>query len=386
MAKSEKSEKKPIYWILGNYHDCQKKWSQIAAEHKGYNIEVMDCGYNTEKLPAQLRYDQAKDIIELLQSSDMFDDRDRIIKVVGLPTDYTLLNDYLHLVDESNIVVICSPAGYYVPVGTGSRFVTAKTSGLYKQINSWSQIYEFPESAKNRQSAIKWIIATANDVGKSIDEECAGLLVDIKGLGLDDLYGEIIRLRDYCANKKVKKEDVEAVCIPLFTKTVWDLIDSMDRMEHDKCSAHMLSFCDDSTSDSGTSLYSETMKLFGALRQHFMFLTLVKSRCGDRININTAMDAVKDMKKLSEDKDMFDYNFVRFNLEKDGVRTALMWPVGKLHGVLLDLFRCECACRYHSNDEQYISKSLMSFVAYVCGKIRIEDSARVRGKFLGVIQ
>lgn len=386
MAKKKTVEKRPAYWIAGNYYDSQRAWKKVlASAGDDVNVESLDCSFDTENTPRELRACRANEIIQTLKHDDLFDDRPRIIRLLGCPPDYTILHDYLYLVDDRNILVICGPTGYWSAAGVGLRFNHAKASKLYKTLNSWGTVVEFAEDLK-KSDACKWIRSVASDLGLTMDQDAALHLVDLKGGKLDLLYSELTKLIDYAPkSKKIDAELVKECCVPLFTKTVWELIDSLDSKDYDDVVEHITSFFDVAGIEVGASFYGDTLKLLGALHQHFYFLLLVKSRCGNQLSFQGAVDAVKDFKKKDGTTDLFSYGFVRMNYNKTGVQESLRWSIGKLHAIMLDLYRCEFSCRFNSQNRDHIRRSIMSFAMFVCDKISLDGCIQFRGKQFGFL-
>jgi len=165
--RKSKSGSCPIYWINGNYYDTCQRWKEICALVKDPNIEIFDCGYNPDNI-VDNKVAQAADIIMMLKHRDLFDSRVRIIKMKGLPPDYNLITDYLHLINNKTILVIDSPIGYIKP--GSKRFISAATSKFYKFIKANGVLRESLKEAKSVNQAIKWVEKVLTDHNRTYDK------------------------------------------------------------------------------------------------------------------------------------------------------------------------------------------------------------------------
>jgi hypothetical protein len=388
---AKKAKQRPVFWIAGNYYDCQRQWKWIVEKLRDPNIVILDCGTASNRSVAG-----AADIIKLLKNRDMFDDRPRIVKLKGIPNDYTLLADYLKLVNNDNILVIDSPFGYYQAAGSGSRFISAKTSKFYKEIakqgvqkapKGATGVFDFPLEVKTDREAINWVKAVTKDRGKEIDAEAAELLVEQKGRNLDLLYAEITCLLDYQSGKTIAVDDVRAVSLPLFLQTVWNLIDQIDVQDYESAISHMQRFYAVAGSEVGHSFYGDVMMLLGALNQHFTFLMYLKAICGDDLTYSKAVAAVEGVKKRSKDgnkyvwkNDAFTTGFIAQNVRKSGIQAALRWPKDRLEDVFLDLCRTSFLCRtQYTSSETAVKICCDTFVMVACGILRPDHSAKIKG-------
>ncbi len=174
------------------------------------NIESLMCGFNAVGIQPSKRWSDTNDVLRVLYNRDMFDDRPRIIKLNGLPEGYTELAGHLEVLDKNNILVVWSPFGYIKP-GT-KRWITAKTSKLFKLIKSKGSVIELPVEARNNYTAAQWVLEVAIDQNKKIDIETAKYLVSRQGLNLDLLDNSVLKLSTYQNKKEITSEDVDA-CI-----------------------------------------------------------------------------------------------------------------------------------------------------------------------------
>jgi len=392
VAKKQYTKSRPAYWISGNYYDSQKKFRELFAD-KNLNIENIECGYNADSCPRHQRTGQAVDIILLLKNEDMFDDRTRLIRMLGCPPDYTIIYDYLGLVDDSTQLVITTPKPEYLtPAGRGVRHNSVAASNFYKILKKWGHAFDFPETAKNDNEACRWLQGVADDLGGKIDPDVIKFLVELKGRGLDPLYGELTKLIDYKDGNKITKEDVETACVPFFTKTTWDLVDALDGCLYESAIDHLEKFFQVAGTEVGKSFYTECFMLMSAIRHHFIFLLML--RCQKTVSFNTATKVFGDGEfkrkstkdgEVSWDRDVYEYNYIRMNLQKPEVQQVLRWSEGKMHQVVLDLDRCQLACRIHSSEEEFIRRSMELFVMLVCNKLSLEQVLEARGKTFGFI-
>lgn len=372
------SEKAPLFWISGNYFDCRATWEDFKNRNPNANIVDIECGFSSE---GDTKSACMRDVIMELKNNDLFDSSPKIIRVYGLPPDYTTLFDYLHLIDNQHQVVLYGTIGYYIPAGVSSRFISAKTSSLYKTINGWKQVFEFPIEFKTNEQAIAWISNLVERFNKPITPEAANLLVMNKGRNLDVLYGELKRLIAYSENKKIETSDVETISIPEFTKTVWDLIDSLDLRQYEAALRHLQQFYMHAEPLPAYAFDQEVMELMGALEHHYSFIALIQK--GGR-SFNDAYAAVKGIKKREKidaawsygEKEMYDYGYMKMNFSKPAVQAALSWEQNKIWEVLLDIYRCAHICRI--SDASTKRQALEVLVMHVCGLITLERARKMR--------
>jgi len=143
---------KPLFWITGNYYDCCKTWKDIISRLGDVAVDILDCGYKVESSNL-IQPATACDVILLLKNKDMFDDRPRVIKMKGIPNDYHLIADYLHLVNNKNVLVVDGPIGYRAKPPS-KRMITAATSRFYKTFSTKGKVFQFPMEGKNRREAV----------------------------------------------------------------------------------------------------------------------------------------------------------------------------------------------------------------------------------------
>jgi hypothetical protein len=382
-----KKKVKPLFWITGNYYDCKRQWAWILGMLKGPNVEIFDCGAQSN----DSRVAHASDIITCLKNRDIFDSRPRIIKMKGLPDDYTLLCDYLTLVNNDNVLVIDGPIGYR---NANRRFVSAKTSKFYKEFSKQgvhkspeggTGVFDFPEVAESDSKAQSWITSVAKEHDREFEDGAALLLVQQKGRNLDQLYSELTCLMDYQIDKKIRVDDVRAVCVPVFVKTAWDLIDAIDRQEYEAAISHMQGFYANAGTKTGETFDGDVYKLLGALLQHFSFLMYLKMYCGDELTYSKAEQAVAGVKKQGENPnvwtDQFSKGYLYVNVRKPELQQALRrLSKERLEDIYLDLTRTRFLCRTkYSGSRAGMKICLDTFIMTACGVISSNYSAAVKG-------
>lgn len=388
-----KSKKKPIFWLKGNYRQVNQMWQKIVHKMDDPNVQVMYCGYNPDSRKSSLlRFATASDIILALKNRDIFDARPRIIKMLGLPEDYSLITDYLSRANNDNILVVCGKPGYRArPPST--RWIPAQNSKFYKEFKSNGHILDFPETADSNAEAVEWIQEIMAEEGASIKKEAAERLVALKGKNLDILTSESIRLSVYKPTEKIDRKDVDASCFYTFLDTVWEFLDALDAQDSSAALQYLQKFYSVAGQHLGESFSGELVKLFGAVTQHFLFILLLKNSPGAMASSTSANSAVSGLKKIKPSEvyklskgiisaeelpDLFSSGFVYMNFRKKGVKNALRWKLGKIYDVFRDLMRCMFLCRKHYS-QVYQQLCLNTFVLVVCGKLTSKQAAHVRG-------
>lgn len=313
--KAKKSGKLAVIWLSGNHHQVRVSFDKLVSNDL-YHPEkfpikidnpavlVIDCGYNSGNIDPLYRYALAGDIITLLKNRDIFDKRQRIIKLKGLPPDYPILVDYLGYTNSQNILVIDSP--FSIPAKPPStRRVSVAASSFFKSIKSDGYMLSFPDGSKKKSDAANWVKNVVEDMGKKIDPDAAKTLVDLKGSdNYDSLYPYVTLLVDYQSEKKITKADVTTACAPLFLNTVWDLLASIDRKDYDASISHLQRFYKSKSLDY-SQLVSDTEMLLGAFLQRFRFAVMVVSHVtkeSKSVSHPLALAAVSGLKKLDKKK------------------------------------------------------------------------------------
>lgn len=356
-----------MFWIHGNYYDSRKAWKFILSKVGDCNVENLDCGSNSDK-NSSFKDAQASDVILSLKTRDMFDSRPRVIRMRGLPPDYTLIVDYLKYVNNSNVLVVDSPVGYQ-----DRKFISAATSNFYKTIASEGRVFDCGIDAKSSDDAESWVYKVFEDQGRKIQEDACSLLVSMKGRNYDRLYAEINQLLDYQTKKTISIEDVQACSVPLHTKTAWDLIDSLDMCDLSECLFHLESFYQSVSAQSGKSIRSEAEMLMGALHYHYLFMVFAKDASGEYFNYEGICSKIAGYKKEdSEGKreaDYFGKQNVMMKSRSDSFKKALKNNnKQKVYGSYLAVCRSLNRIRFSSSDE--VTKlCLNAFCMYVCNTL-----------------
>lgn len=397
MAKKNK----PLFWITGNYYECQKCWKSFCSQFEDPNIVVLECGRNADDTPPDERFASAGTIIKLLKRQDIFDKRHRIIKLKGIPEDYSLLTDYLYLIRKANALVIDGPIGLRAK-GVSQKFVSVKTSKFYKAVKAQGQVKEYNMEGKNASQSATWAREVAKELGRSLDVEAARLLVEMKGINYDALYGALGVMFDYQPKGAIKSKVVEELFTPLFQQTVWDLVRAIDRRDFISSMTHLQRFYDQIDVLIDSSFTGEIMMLLGALTHHFTFMIMARDGCDGHItykSVAAAVNAGKGMKKpknpKDEDKkkgiwkepfvDIFTPGAIKMNLGSP----ALKWPASRLYNAYRDISRCKLLLRktYNYDNRPGIKMCIDTLIMTLCGTIKVDDAAMIResGEEVGVI-
>lgn len=379
MAKKKTTTKNkiPAFWISGNYYDCRKTWESILSKMGDCQVIVHDC---TDSIfdGTDSKSSSVSNIIKSLKSKDIFDPKPKIIKVNGLPVDYKLLSEYLHLVSDKNILVIDSPVGYR----KARRFVSAATSKLCKEIKSKGFFVDHGTEASNNSDAISWVKKVVKESGKEIDSAAAVMLVEqIGGRNYDLLYAHLRKLVDYC-NKKITEEDVKTCCASIYLQTVWEIIDALDRRECHRVMDSLQTFYQHAES-SGVNFKGEIEQFFGALSSHYALLLILKDGCPS-LTYPSAKKAVEGFKKRVKSGDEYVWEDGAYNrligmaINNKAFQQAFNWNKAHIYKVNMDLDRVRMICR-KSNSEAEIKTCLDTFALLVCNKLDLDQAAIARG-------
>lgn len=367
------------YWAYGNQRDTAEFVSSLHAKIQSTfnaqpNIIKIECD-STDKDSAK-----SSDIVKLLRMRDLFDTRPRVIQLYGIPEDYTLLTDYLHLTNQNNILLILSQPGYRSGYG---RWNPIQVSKLYKTVKDKGVIRDFGLEAKTSADASAWVVKIFKLFNKNIDSESLDKFVYFCGLNYDRLETEAKKLCTYQSAKKITIEDVVNCCANERNETVWNFIDFLDYGKYDEALEYLEKFF---LEHSGTGLYGQVSMLLAAIMQHFTFILFVKD--SDGTSEQNIKDSVSGWKKLTptqiselksgelKQEDIEDYfkpNFISFNMYKPGVKSALKWKKSKIYGVMESLDRCILVARMNSNNETNIKFVLSCFIMLVCEKLTLEQ-------------
>jgi len=405
MAKKTKSKKRPVFWLSGNYYECQKTFRSICTKLDNPKVEVLDCDWVSESASADARPASIGQIVRSLRSRDIFDDRSKIIKLKGLPPGYTELVDALQFVNDNQVLVIDGPIGHRAKP-PAKQFVSAKNSNFYKQIKKEGFVFEFA-TEETPVKAANWVKEVAAEMGKKIDPEAATLLVELQGGDLDVLYGRLLILQDYAEGKVIKASDVEEVCVPLFLKSVWNLIEGVCERKGDSCVEHLQKFYEALSLETQSEFFGEVQKMLGALHHIFLFAILVKDRIvnnrvtSDALQQGTAGFAKVDIKEAiacarqsssgrceKEWPPYFSSGFIYQKLRDSSFESLMKWRKGILCQAFREINKIRTICRQGgSNDMSYQKLCLDSMIMSICGMISFDEAEQLRdASFSGIIE
>lgn len=313
----------------------------------------------------------AAELILMLKSRDMFDERRRVIRMRGLPADYDLLTDYLSLVSDDNVLVFYGPVGYF----SKARFVNVKSTNFYKTIAGYdsppakARMLHFPEEFKNDSEATEWIGKVIAENNKVIEPKAAQLLVEYKGRDIDTLYSELLKLCDYQTAKKITAADVEDCCIPAHLKTVWDFVDSFLLSEYDKGVGFLEKFYEEAGAEN--KVKAEGQNIIGALVSVLTFVLFLKTHsCSD---VSSAKNLLSGVNKTTTDegklvnKPMFDGYYIMKNMSKPSIRNALKWSNKKIYNIMDAALSTRIAMRV--GDDSLTRSSFNFLLMVVCDRM-----------------
>ncbi len=393
----KKQKNKPLFWITGNYYECQKYWKGICAKLKDPNIVVLECGRNADNVSLEDRQASAGAVIKMLKKQDIFDKRPRIIKMKGIPPDYALITDYFYLVKGTNVLVIDGPIGMRAK-GPSNKWVSVKTSKFYKEIKAKGQVKEYDMEAKTQSQAVAWIKGVAKELDRVLELETAQLLVEMKGKNYDVLHGALVLMCDYQPKGALKKEVVEELFTPTFQRTVWDLVGSIDKGDYVESVAHLQRFYDQGEILADSAFMGEVEQLLGALAHHFTFLLMARDGCNGVVSYNAVFKSVEGMKKpkaqKAEDKkkgiwkepfaDSYSTGLIKMSLSSP----ALRWSASRLYNAQRDVSKCRFSARktFGYSNRPGLRLCLDTLIMTLCGEVPMEYAAMSReaGEEMGV--
>lgn len=383
MTKKATNKEKHAFWIWGNQRQCRKAWEllcQRIEEKTGEppNVETLSCGFNPKFSDSEDRLASAGDVYHLMRSKDMFDDRCRIIRLLGVPENYLALADYMHLVNERNLLVLSAPFDYIKP-GTTKQRVSVKTSKFYKLIKNQGLVLDFPLAAGNQAEAIRWVKDVASDYEKKFSEGADAELINLQGLELDVLTNTVEKLATYQRSKIITQEDVSACCGKNFLDEVWTYIRYLDTENHDAAMNHLQNFYQETYV--GESFSKKVSNMLGAIRQHFLFLLVAKDACQSTLNARKIEEVSKHLLNKSS-QPIFSSRYIQGALNNTALKKAFRWSQKKIYCLLADVHHCMFLCRKQSSNISYQKLCLETFTMVVCGKISVQQAARARGHIL----
>lgn len=113
-------------------------------------------------------------------------------------------------------------------------FLETKTpdqrKSLFKKIKKVGQIQEFKFLTDNRLT--EWILDKAKSKETQISTPLAKYLGSLTGQNLWNLQNELEKLRLYCKNREVKKEDIDKLVKPALTSSIFKLTDQLAAKNH----------------------------------------------------------------------------------------------------------------------------------------------------------
>lgn len=393
MAKKNKC---PIFWIYGNLRQCRQTWNGIVdhVTKQGDvkpDIQIMFGGINPANATPAQRWSTADDVILVLRNRS-FCEGPRITKVCGLPESYTDLSDWFHIINGSNVLVIQSPFGYIKP--GSKRWVTAKTSKLFKKVKAEGFLIEHLVEAKNENDAIDWITSLVRESKKEIKRAVAREIIAKEGKNLDTLTNVVGKLCAYQKKKEIVIEDVHECCTAGFLpETVWQFLEDLDYRRDERALAYLQAFYAEGDGEVGESFYGRISKMFGALKQHFQFLMHIKDICNNRdLNAQLIEGVLADFKKTTPTKirelqrkeisyeelePIFSNQYISYNIKKDSIRFAFRKKKSEIYRILAALDNCIYFCRKHSGKDYYLRLCLDVFALVACGRLTPQQASRI---------
>ena len=400
MSKKEK-KKIPVFWICGNYFQSKKTFQQICAKMNNPRIEILDCDWSND---SKNGLSGSSLIIQYLRTQDIFDKRQRIIKVKGLPSDYSILTDYLRFVNNDTVLVIDGPIGYKAKPPS-AQFISAKNSNFYKKVNEIGYVIDHGTEAKDLSAAAKWAGAVAEDLGKAIDQNAACILVELKGRNLDEIYSSLVILVDYAEGKSITKEDVENICVPVFLKTVWQLIDCIASRNGDDGMVHLQQFYDSMEHDTDSKFYGEIQKIIGALHQLFLFAIIVYDYADHErkldiqrsslditnfLSYSNLCKAVDGLKSKGSDgkwsNALFSTQYINMKTRDGNFKNLIKLGRPNIYKYFSEINKVR-ACMRTDSSVVYYKMCLDSLICVLCNKYGAKEADMLRRVcFLGIIE
>lgn len=369
---------KPVYviWLAGNFWDVKQKWKAICNPVQDFNVHVLDCGSSSDAGTSS-----TGDVILLLKRREMFDDRPRIIKLNGLPEDYTLLYDYLHLTSPKNTLVINAPFGYR---NSTWRFIPAAASKFYKEVAKNGKLIDCGTDAKSNESACKWAETVCESYGKKIETSALHLLIQLCGKNYDCIHAEISKLSDYQTGKTIKEQDIKDCCVPIMQQSVWDFIDHLDSQNIEQAMLDVQRIYQNAGSATGKTFQGDMEMVMGALYHHFLFATMMNSANSlSYAELQKAVQGLKKKIKLDDgsykwDKEVFESNFLSMAMHKDGIQQLFRRPKKHIYSTFLDLLKCRTSFRQVSYSESAMKLCIDLFILVACDIIPMECAELAR--------
>ncbi|MBR3556397.1 MAG: DNA polymerase III subunit delta [Oscillospiraceae bacterium] len=108
---------------------------------------------------------------------------------------------------------------------------------LWEQLNQLTTLVEFPLQEQNE--LIRWVQKHFSARGKEIETEDAAYLLFLCGSQMDNLTNEIGKVAVYASDRRVSREDIDAVAVPIVEAQTFKLTDALARKEFDQAAELM---------------------------------------------------------------------------------------------------------------------------------------------------
>ena len=108
---------------------------------------------------------------------------------------------------------------------------------LWEQLNQLVTLVEFP--LQEQSDLIRWVQRHFFGRGKEINAEDAAYLLFLCGSQMENLTNEIGKVAVYTADKQVRREDIDAVAVPIVEAQTFKLTDALARKEFDQAAELM---------------------------------------------------------------------------------------------------------------------------------------------------
>lgn len=108
---------------------------------------------------------------------------------------------------------------------------------LWEQLNQLVTLVEFP--LQEQSELIRWVQKHFTARGKEITAEDAAYLLFLCGSQMENLTNEIGKVAVYTVGKQVRREDIDAVAVPIVEAQTFKLTDALARKEFDQAAELM---------------------------------------------------------------------------------------------------------------------------------------------------
>jgi hypothetical protein len=369
-SNKKKSTAKPMFWLSGNSYDRDKAWKKILATVGDAEVVVVDPNFCS-----------AEEMVIEASSREIFSKKPKIVKIKGLPPDYTLLAEALGCVDDNNILVIDGPFGYYDGRG---RFISAASSKLYKQIKERGHLADFPTEPRYASDVKKWCQAFVRENQGTIEAAALDTLIEYKGHNLDVLSSELRKLLEY-TNGEIDRQHVADYCVCDGTPDPWKYLDALDAGRTDDAIDLLALYLRAAGSLAGHSFYGDIQGLLWALSQHYLFLTIFRDTIGDKPVSGPALESVKKralsfVRKNSESTSAaFTPQYVGMQLSKQDILDKARFPRSRVYAMNEAVGATNVVCRTRSRDEGFLTLSMNALTLFLCNTIDLRELMRIIG-------